>query len=73
MKIIGTISINISDIMVYLAMFSSTIDKILCFLYPPSNFKVHRHKCLMGPIFGQKYGNNVSCADAIIVFSSSIV
>ena len=32
MKIIGTISVNMSDIMVYLAMFITTIDNILCFL-----------------------------------------
>ena len=32
MKNIGTKSIIISDIMVYLAMFSTTIDNILCFL-----------------------------------------
>ena len=31
MKNIGTKSINMSDIMVYLAMFSTTIDNILCF------------------------------------------
>ena len=34
MKNIGTKSINMSDIMVYLAMFSTTIDKILYFLGP---------------------------------------
>ena len=34
MKTIGTKSINTSDIMVYLAMFSTTIDKILCYLGP---------------------------------------
>ena len=32
MKNIGTKSVNMSDIMVYLAMFSTTIDNILCFL-----------------------------------------
>ena len=32
MKNIGTKPINMSDIMVYLAMFSTTIDKILYFL-----------------------------------------
>ena len=31
MKNIGTKSVNMSEIMVYLAMFSTTIDKILCF------------------------------------------
>ena len=31
MKNIGTKSNNMSEIMVYLAMFSTTIDKILCF------------------------------------------
>ena len=34
MKHIGTKSINMIDIMVYLAMLSTTIDKILCFLGP---------------------------------------
>jgi len=34
MKNIGTKSINMSDIMVYLAMFSTIIDQILCFLVP---------------------------------------
>ena len=32
MKNIGTKSANMSDIMVYFAVFSPTIDKILCFL-----------------------------------------
>ena len=31
MKNIGTKSVNMSDIMVYLAMFSATIDQIFCF------------------------------------------
>ena len=31
MKNIAKKSVNMSDIMVYLAMFSTTIDKILCF------------------------------------------
>ena len=31
MKYIGTKSVNMSDIMVYLAMFSTIIDQILCF------------------------------------------
>ena len=31
MKNIGTKSVNMSDIMVYLVMFSTTIDNILCF------------------------------------------
>ena len=34
MRNIGTKSINMSDIMVYLAMSSTTIDQILCFLGP---------------------------------------
>ena len=34
MKNIGIKSINMSDIMVYLAMFRTTIDNILCFLGP---------------------------------------
>ena len=34
MKNIGTKSVNMSDIMVYLAMSSTTIDKILCFMGP---------------------------------------
>ena len=34
MKNIGTKSINMSDIMVYVAMFSTTNDKILCFIGP---------------------------------------
>ena len=32
MKNIGTKSVNMSDLMIYLAMLSTTIDKILCFL-----------------------------------------
>ena len=32
LKNIGTQSINMSDIIVYLAMFNKTVDKILCFL-----------------------------------------
>ena len=31
MKNFGTKSVNIGDIIVYLAVFSTTIDKILCF------------------------------------------
>ena len=33
MKNIGSKSVNMSDIMVYLAMFSTIIDKILCFFF----------------------------------------
>ena len=33
MKNIGTKSVNMNDIMVYLAMFSTTIDQILCFWF----------------------------------------
>ena len=35
MKNFGTKSVNMSDIMVYLAMFGTTIDKILCYMGPP--------------------------------------
>ena len=34
MKNIGTKSINMSEVMVYLAMFSTTLDKILFFWGP---------------------------------------
>ena len=34
MKNIATKSVNLSDIMVYLAMFSTISDRILCFLGP---------------------------------------
>ena len=39
MKNIGTKSINMTDIMVYLVMFSTSINKILCFL-GPNNMKI---------------------------------
>ena len=34
LKNIGTQSINMSDIIVYLAKYSTTIDKFLCVFYP---------------------------------------
>ena len=39
---VGTKSFDISDIMVYLAMFSTTIDKILCFS-GPHKMKMSHH------------------------------
>ena len=38
MKNIGTKSVNMSDKMVYLAMFSTTIDKISCFWVKMSHY-----------------------------------
>ena len=38
----GTISINMSDIIVYFAMFITTIDKILCFMGPHNTFQGRR-------------------------------
>ena len=50
MKNIGTKSVNMSGIMVYLAMFSTTIDKILCFM-GPHKMKMSHYFSVLDPIW----------------------
>ena len=50
MKDIGKKSINMSDIMVYLAMFSTNIDTILCFMGPHKT-KMSSYVSALDPIW----------------------
>ena len=50
MNNIGTKSTNMSDIIVYLAMFSTTIDKILCFM-GPHKMKMSHYFSVLDPIW----------------------
>ena len=50
MKIIDTKSTNMNDIILYFAMFSTTIDKILCFI-GPRNMKMSHYFSVLDPIW----------------------